>query len=142
MKFILDDGTIISKFKMVNPNQRDPDDELWRKDRATFVAGKVVLSRKPKPEELGANMVLDVVLKLPKLTRANADALALIYSKQIAVLGNAKNNTLADVTKVSLSPSFAQKYSNELQKAVMANNASNEIDEMQRDDFSGIGGIW
>lgn len=142
VKFILDDGTVISKFKLVNPNQRQVDDDYSRPDRATFVGRNIVLSRSPRPEEVGAKVILDVVQYFPKLTRSNADALALIYSKQIAVLGVAKNNTLSDVTKVSLSPSFAQKYDNELEKAKQANEASNEIDEMRRDDFSYIGGVW
>lgn len=142
LKFILDDGTIISKFKMVDPNQRQVDDELWRKDRATFSGRNVVLSRAPTDEEVGAQMVLDVVQYFPDLTRTDSSVLDLIYSQQIAVLGVAKNNTLADLTKVSLSPSFAQKYSNELNKALNINNASNEIDDFGGDDYGNIGGVW
>lgn len=141
LKFIID-GTVISRFKMVDPNQRVVDDELARPDRATFVGRNVVLSRAPTDEEVGAEIVLDVVQYFPKLTRTDDTALELIYSKNLAVLGIAKNNTLADVTKVSLSPSFAQKYNNELNKAVMINNSTNEVDMMRRDDFSSIGGIW
>lgn len=141
LKFIID-GTVISRFKMVDPNQRVVDDELARPDRATFVGRNVVLSRAPTDEEVGAEIVLDVVQYFPKLTRTDDTALELIYSKNLAVLGIAKNNTLADVTKVSLSPSFAQKYNNELNKAVIINNSTNEVDMMRRDDFSSIGGIW
>jgi hypothetical protein len=141
LKFVVD-GTVISRFKMVDPNQRVVDDELSRPDRATFVGRNIVLSRVPTAEEVGAEIVLDVVQYFPKLTRTDDTSLELIYSKNLAVLGIAKNNTLADVTKVSLSPSFAQKYNNELNKAVMINNSTNEVDMMRRDDFSGIGGIW
>jgi hypothetical protein len=141
LKFVID-GTVISRFKMVDPNQRVVDDELSRPDRATFVGRNIVLSRVPTAEEVGAEIVLDVVQYFPKLTRTDDTSLELIYSKNLAVLGIAKNNTLADVTKVSLSPSFAQKYNNELNKAVMINNSTNEVDMMRRDDFSGIGGIW
>ena len=141
LKFVVD-GTVIAKFKMVDPNQRVVDDELARPDRATFVGRNVVLSRAPTDEEVGAEIVLDVVQYFPKLTRTDDTALELIYSKNLAVLGIAKNNTLADVTKVSLSPSFAQKYNNELNKAVIINNSTNEVDMMRRDDFSSIGGIW
>ena len=141
LKFVVD-GTVISRFKMVDPNQRVVDDELSRPDRATFVGRNVVLSRAPTAEEVGAEMILDVVQYFPKLTRTDDSALELIYSKNLAVLGIAKNNTLADVTKVSLSPSFAQKYNNELNKAVNINNSTNEVDMMRRDDFSSIGGIW
>lgn len=142
LKFI-SDGIVIARFKLVDPNQRVVDDDVFHADRATFVEeSKIVLSRAPTAEEVGASIVLDVVQFFPKLTRTDDTALGLIYSKNLAVLGIAKNNTLSDVTKVSLSPSFAQKYNNELGKAKMANDASNEIDDMRGDDYSHIAGIW
>lgn len=141
VKFVVD-GTTIAKFALVNPNQVNVDDAYSTPDRATFVGRKIVLSRAPTLEEVGADIVLDVVQYFPKLTRTNSEALAVIYNKQIAVLGVAKNTTLSDVTKVSLSPSLAQKYKNELDKAIKANNDSTRIDDMRRDDFSYIGGIY
>lgn len=141
LKFIVD-GTIIARFKMVDPNQRQVDDDWTRPDRATFVGRNIVLSRAPKDTEVGATMVLDVVQYIPDLTRTDDTAISLLPKSQLAVLGVAKNETLADVTKVALSPSFAQKYNNELNKAVAINNATNEVDEMRRDDFSNIGGIF
>lgn len=141
LKFI-SDGIVISRFKLVNPSQVVVDDSYSHPNRATFVGRNIVLSRTPTAEEVGSQIVLDVVGYFPKLTRSDASVLSLIYSKQLMVLGISKNITLADVTKVSLSPSFAQKYKNELDKAVTANNASNEIDEMRRDDYSYIAGIW
>jgi hypothetical protein len=141
LKFV-SDGIVIAKFKMVDPNQRQVDDDLMHPDRATFVGRNIVLSRAPTAAEVGATIVLDVVQYFPKLTRTDDSALTLIYNKNIAVLGVAKNNTLADVTKVSLSPSFAQRYANELNKAITINNQTNEVDEMRRDDYSHIGGIW
>lgn len=142
LKFILADGTVIARFKMVDPSQRQVDDDWEHPDRATFVGRNVVLSRAPRSEEVGAQIVLDVVEFMPDLTRTDDTALDLIYSSQIAVLGVAKNQTLADLTKVSLSPSFAQKYSNELNKALNINNASNETDDMETDNYGNIGGIW
>lgn len=141
LKFVVDD-TVIAKFKMVDPNQRQVDDDLERPNRATFVGRNVVLSRAPRAEEVGAQIVLDVVEFIPDLTRTDDSAIELIYSSQLAVLGMAKNGTLSDLTKVSLSPSFAQKYLNELNKAVNINNSSTEIDDMESEDFSSIGGIW
>lgn len=141
VKFV-SDGIVIAKFQLVNPSQVIVDDDYTRPNRASFVGRNIVLSRPPTAEEVGAEIVLDVVQYFPKLTRSDATALGLIYNRQLAVLGNAKNNTLGDLTKVSLSPSFAQKYLNELQKAIRANNASNVIDEMRRDNFGYIGGIW
>lgn len=147
LKFVLDDGTVIAQFKMVNPNQRQVDDDIERPNRATFIengrggGGQIILSRAPTDEEMGATMVLDVVKMFPKLTRTDGTVLDWIYSDAVATLGIAKNNTLSDVTKVTLSPSFAQKYSNELNKALNINNASTEIDDMRGDDYSHISGI-
>lgn len=142
LKFVLSDGTIIAKFKMVDPNQRQVDDDIDRPDRATFVGRNVVLSRAPRDEEVGAQIILDVVEYIPDLTLTDDSAIDLIANSQLAVLGVAKNNTLSDLTKVSLSPSFAQKYSNELNKALNINNASNEIDTMRGEDYGNIGGVW
>lgn len=150
IKIVLADGTVIARFKLVDPNQRQVDDDLVRPEQATFLpagsigtgGGTIVLSRAPKAEEVGATMVLDVVRMFPRLTRDDDTVLSWIYSKQIATLGISKNITLSDVTKVSLSPSFAQKYNNELNKAMNINNASNEIDDMRGEDYSNIGGIW
>lgn len=141
LKFVID-GTVVAKFKMVDPNQRQVDDELDRPDRATFVGRNIVLSRVPTEAEQGATIILDVVQYFPKLARNDDTALSLIYSKTLASLGVAKNNTLADLTKVSLSPSFAQKYANELGKAIAINNSTNEVDAMRGDNYSHIGGIW
>jgi len=148
LKLVLTDGTVITNFALVDPDQRVVDPDYDRPDRATFISagrnggGKVILSRVPKAEEVGAKIILDVVKRFPKLTISDGTVLDWIYSDQVATLGIAKNQTLADVTKVTLSPSFSQKYTNELNKAMNANSVSTEPDTMQRDDYSGIGGIW
>lgn len=147
LKFV-HDGTVISRFSLVDPDQRKVDYETLRPDRATFLeagrggGGTIILSRPPTAEEVGAKMVLDVVKKFPKLTTVDGTVLNWIYNDQVAVLGISKNQTLADVTKVALSPSFTQRYTNELNKAMNINNASTEVDQMVVDDFSGIGGVF
>lgn len=142
LKFISADDTVIATFKMVDPSQRQVDDAWDKPDRATFVGRNVVLSRPPKDVEVGATIVLDVVEYLPPLARNDDSAIALLPNKQLAVLGVAKNTSLSNVVKISLSPSFAQKYNNELQKAIAQNNLTNEIDDMQRDNYAYINGIW
>lgn len=141
LKFI-SDGIVIATFKIVDPNQRQEDDDLLRPDRAAFVGRNIVLSRVPTAEEVGATIVLDVVKFFPKISTTDVEAIDLLPNKNLAVLGVAKNSTLANVTKVSLSPSFAQKYNNELNKAIAVNNATTEVNSMRGDDYSNIGGIW
>jgi hypothetical protein len=141
LKFV-NDGTVIANFKMVDPSQVVVDDSWGRPDRATFLGRNIVLSRTPKEVEVGSTIVLDVVQWMPPLTRTDDSAIELLPNKQLAVLGVSKNTSLANVVKVSLSPSFLQRYNNELQKAITQNNLTTEIDEIQRDDYSSIGGIW
>ena len=136
------DGIVITKFKLVDPNQRIVDDELERPTRAAFVGRNIVLSRAPTSEEVGAKIVLDVVGYIPDLTRTDDTALDLIANPNLAVLGIAKNSTLADVTKVSLSPSFAQKYNNELNKAIAINNSTNEVDAMRMEGYPSGFEVW
>lgn len=148
LKMVLNDGTVISRFSLVDPDQRKVDYETLRPDRATFLeagrggGGTIILSRPPRAEEVGAKIVLDVVKKFPKLTTLDGTVLNWIYNDQVAVLGISKNQTLSDVTKVALSPSFTQRYTNELNKALNINNASTEVDQMVVDDNSNIGGTW
>ena len=148
LKFVLNDGTVISNFALVDPDQRRVDPDYDRPDRATFISngrgggGTIILSRPPTAAEVGAKIVLDVVKLFPKLTTTDGTVLSWIFSDQVATLGIAKNQTLSDVTKVTLSPSFTQKYTNELNKAMLANAASTEEDDAMMDDFSGIGGIF
>lgn len=142
LKFVSADDTVIAKFKMVDPNQIRVDDAWDHPDRATFIGRNIVLSRAPKEVEVGATIVLDVVEWMPPLARNDDSAIDLLPNKQLAVLGVAKNTSLANVVKVSLSTSFTQKYQNELRKAIAENNLSTEIDEIQRENFGYINGIW
>lgn len=144
VKVINSDGDVISKFKLVDPNQRyndDPDAED-HPDRASFVNRKIVLSRAPNSNEVGCKLILDVVSYHTRLTTSDSSGISQLPSKQLAVLGLAKNMTLSDVTKVSLTESFTQKYDDELQKQITANNDSNEAYDAQRDNFSYVNGIW
>lgn len=141
LKFV-SDGIVIATFKMVDPNQVTVDDGYDTPNRATFIGRNIVLSRAPKETEVGATIVLDVIEWMPDLQRNDDSAIDLLPNKQVAVLGVAKNMSLANVVKVSLSPSFTQKYNNELQKAIAQNNLSTEIDEIQRESYGYINGIW
>lgn len=143
IKFI-NDGTVISYFELVDPNQRinDENRHLPRPDRATFVGSNIVLSRAPKPEELGAEIVLDVVRYHPRLSTTDDEGLDLLPARQLAVLGVAKNMALAKIIKVSLSPTFTEKYSNLLARLIADNNKTNALYDMQGTDFGYIDGIW
>lgn len=140
VKFVKD-GSIITRFPLVDPSQVSPDDH-WRRDRASFLGRKIILSRPPKDTEVTADVVLDVVKYFPKLTRDNADLLDVIPSRQLLILGVAKNQALASITKRALAPTFTQKYADELRKQVEENNNSTELYDAQSSDYGFVRGIW
>lgn len=146
VKVIATDGsTVLASFKLVDPSQRitdDPYPDLYHPDRATFVDGNIVLSRPPTSAELNSTLVLDVVKYHHRLSTSDAAGIPLLPSRQLAVLGVAKNMTLGDVTKVQLSASFAQKYKDELNKQIFQNNLSNEPYDIQRSDYGYITGSF
>lgn len=141
LKFV-SDGAVIARFDLVSPNQINGAMDPYTEDKATFVGRNVVLSRAPHDTEVGAKIVLDVVSFFPKLSENDDDAISLVASRQLAVLGVAKNNTLSNIVKDTLTPSITQKYSNELAKAIAINDATNEANIMRRDSYGYIGGIW
>lgn len=144
-KLIATDGsTVLASFKLVDPSQRvnDDPDIGYHPDRATYINGNIILSRAPNENEVGSTLVLDMMRKHTRLTTSDDTGIDELPSRQLAVLGVAKNQTLSDVTKVALSPSFAQKYKSELDKLKAINEATNEVYDAQFDSFSGITGIW
>lgn len=143
VKVIATDGsTVLARFKLVDPNQRVDDSDYWHSDRATFVNNNIVLSRPLKDTELGSTLILDVVQYHPRLTNTDSSGLDYLPSKQLGVLGLAKNQTLANVTKVALSPSFTQKYKDELDKQIAINNATNEVYDAEFSNYGYINGLW
>ncbi len=144
VKIIAVDGAVLASFKLSDPSQisnTDPD-ELDNPNRATFIGRHVVLSRAPNSTEVGSKLILDVAQYHPRLTTTDDSGLDLLPSRQLAVLGIAKNQTLSLPTKVSLSASFAQKYKNELDKQIALNDATTEAYDLQRDSYGYITGIW
>lgn len=140
VKFVKD-GTIIARFPLVDPSHVTPDDD-WRKDRASFLGRKIILSRPPRDTELTADIVLDVVRYFPKITRDNADLFDVLPSRQLFTLGVAKNQAVASLTKRALAPTFTQKYADELRKQVAENDKSNEAYDAQTSSYGYIRGIW
>lgn len=142
VKFVKD-GIIIARFKLVDNSQVHNDTTYEdNHNRASFLGRNIILSRPPKEEELTAKIVLDVVRYFPKFTREDSDVIPLLPTKQLLVLGVAKNQTLASITKRALAPTFTQKYGDELEKQVRENNKTNEVYDMQGTGYADIGGIW
>lgn len=136
------DGSIISKFEVVEANQitrrrLDPTIE----DRVATVKRKLVFSRQFKDYEIGASVMTDVIEKLTPLSVEDVSVLDQV-PYQLMVLGTAKNSVRPDIVQGGLAPSFIEQYADELDKAIAENNATTSADSAVYDDFSGIGGVY
>lgn len=136
-------GSIISRYETVDANQITRRTVYPITDRVAVVKNKLVFSRPFKDYEIGAEVMADTIETLPRLVLSpiNVDLLDVI-PYQLLVLGTAKNAVLPDIVQGGLTPSFVQKYGDELDKAIAENNASSTADEVVRDDYSSIGGIF
>jgi len=136
------DGTIVSRFEVVEPNQitrrrLDPSIE----DRVATVNRSLVFSRHFKDYEIGATVVTDIIEKLVPLSVADVSVLDKV-PYQLLVLGTAKNSVRPDIVQGGLAPSFIEQYADELDKAIAENNATSTADSAVYEDFSGIGGVY
>lgn len=136
------DGSTIATFRVVNPNQIvDPEDPETR-DRVTLIGRTVVFSRPFREHEVGAEVHVDVVQYIPELSRDDISMIAMVKPKILIILGVAKNATLPDIVQGGISPSLGQKYAEELRKAKERNDATSEVYEIPREDFSQYGGVY
>lgn len=139
------DGTIISRFEVVEPNQITRRANWPTPERVTVVGNKIVFSRSFTTNEIGAKIYADTISRIPPLVQTPVDVAPLDTMTdhyQLLVLGVAKNATLPDIVQGGLSPSFVQKYGDELLKAIAENNVSAVGDEVVTEDLSSIGGIY
>lgn len=136
------DGTIITKFDVVEPNQitrRRIDPVIT--ERVATVRRSLVFSRQFKDYEIGATVMADVIEKLTPLSVDDVSVLDQV-PYQLLVLGTAKNSVRPDIVQGGLAPSFIEQYADELDKAIAENNATTSGDSAVYDDFSDIGGVF
>lgn len=140
---IKQDSSVVSVWDVVDPNQLTRRNNYSDRDqRVTFITQKLVFSRVFNDTEVGGKVCADIINKIPRLATNDTSLFELPISRQLLVLGTAKNNTLPDIVKGGLSPSYAQKYNDELAKAKMENDKSSLANEAVRDDLSGIAGVY
>ena len=136
------DGTIITKFDVVEPNQitrRRLDPAIT--ERVATVKRSLVFSRQFKDYEIGATVISDVIEKLTPLSVDDVSVLSQV-PYQLLVLGPAKNSVRPDIVQGGLAPSFIEQYADELDKAIAENNATTTADSAVYEDFSDIGGVY
>lgn len=142
--FILQDGSVISTWDVVDPNQITKRGTYMapREQRVTYVNQKVVFSRPLNSTEVGGTAHADIMNSFPRLKNDDTTLFNLPLPRQLLVLGAAKNASLPDIVQGGLSPSYAQKYANLLDGAKAANGQTSVADEAGYEDYSGIGGVW
>ena len=138
---ILQDGSIVSTWHVVDADHITEDTGYYE-NRVTTVGDSMVFSRALTDVELGGTVQGDVIINIPELATNDIQLLDLFRPLQLLKLGIAKDATLPDIVQGGLSPSFAEKYNDLLERAVMENNAGSSAGTAQTDDLSYIGGIW
>ena len=136
------DGSIITKFGVVEPNQitrRRVDPSI--EDRVATVKRSLAFSRTFKDFEIGATVMADTIEDLPELSVSDVELLDMV-PYQLLVLGTAKNSVRPDIVQGGLAPSFIEQYADELDKAIANNNATTSGDSIVYEDLSGIGGVY
>lgn len=142
---IQQDGSTVSSWEVVNPKNLARPSVSGGLERVTVVNGTLMFSRDLNDGETSGSVLADVITPLPRLSTTDVELLDIFEENRLTELlklGIAKNATLPDIVQGGLSPSFAQKYKDALDRAIMKNDQSSVADTAQRDDFSGIGGIY
>ena len=138
---IRQDGSVVSTFKVVNPNNLADPTDYSTDDRVILANGSLIFSRPLTSAEAGGDITGDVIYRLPQLTKTDPTLLDTVIPAQLLVLGVVKNRVLPDQVQGSTTPSFTQKYAALLDQCKAENNATSAVFAQQGDNLSFIGGV-
>lgn len=145
---ILQDGTAVSNWVVVAPNQISNGTNRVTQDMCARVGSNIVFSRQFNSTEQGGTIVGDVTTPIPRLvfgtTSHAADdsqAIATILPRELFVLGIAKNASLPDIVQGKLSPNLAQKFNDLLTNSIARSTVSALADLAEYEDLSFISGV-
>lgn len=147
------DDTVVSQWLVVQPKQLNNKSGIVQSDKCAVVGGNIQFSRAFNADENGGAITGDIVSKLPRIsfslggdgftvTPQNIKILTTVRPKALLQLGVAKNATLPDIVQGGLSPSYVQKYNDLLSGALARSNATSEAQTAERDDYSGVRGVY
>lgn len=138
---ILQDGTSVSNWAVVSPDQVTNYPYRTTEDTCTLVGSTIVFSRTFRDYEDGGTIVGDITTSFPRLSTTNVKLLSIVKPTTLLTLGVAKNYSLPDIVQGPLSPSYAQKYADLLSNAILRNGAGAVAATVQTDDYSDVAGI-
>lgn len=140
--YLQHDGTTISTFLVVDPNNVSNPSEVVKEDRVTFIDGKFIFSRPFTDEELGADVYGDYMISAPLITDDDESAIGMIKPYKMLTLGIAKDVSLPDLVQGGISPNIEQRYLKVLEEAKRQNALSSAAEDAALDSYGGIGGIY
>lgn len=139
---IVSDGAVIATFDVVDASRITSRRDQSTSDSVTVLNNTLIFSRAFTDGELTATIVADVITSIPRLTTTDATAIDTVKPYKLMVLGTAKDATLPDIIAGGLSPSFVQRYADLLTNAKASNDVSSTADELVKEDYGSVGGIY
>ncbi len=151
MLTIQQDGVIVSKYTLVDPDQIQSDPRQYAfgsptdysgPDYAMVDNGVLTLSRIAKDFEVGGTIVADTMQWIPQLTLTDATLLTTVTPPKLLVLGVSKDQLPPDLVRGGLADLIETRYEKLLADAIKDNGGSSLDDESMPDDLSFIGGVY
>jgi hypothetical protein len=151
MLTIQQDGVVVSKWTLVDPDQIQSDPRFTLNstpadyigpDYAMVDQGVLTLSRLPKDYEVGGIIVADTIAWIPQLTLTDSTLLTTITPPKLVVLGVSKDQLPPDLVRGGLADLIETRYTKLLADAIQDNGGTSMDDESMPDDLSFIGGNY
>jgi hypothetical protein len=151
MLTIQQDGVVVSKWTIVDPDQIQSDPRYTLVNSATGYPGPdycmvdngvLTLSRQPKDYEIGGTLVADTIAWIPQLTMTDSTLLQTVTPPKLLILGVAKDQLPPDLVRGGLASLIETRFDKLLASAISDNGGTSMDDESMPDDLSDIGGVY
>jgi hypothetical protein len=151
MMTIQQDGVVVSKWTIVDPDQIQADPRLSNNinsvgytgpDYCMFDNGVLTLSRLPKDYELNGTIVADTIAWIPQLALNDSTLLQTVTPPKLLILGVAKDQLPPDLVRGGLASLIETRYEKLLAAAIADNGGTSMDDDSMPDDLSYVGGVY
>lgn len=151
MLTIQQDGVVVSKWTIVDPDQIQSDprytlnstpSDYIGPDYCMVDNGVLTLSRLPKDYEVGGTIVADTIAWIPQLTMTDSTLLQLVTPPKLMVLGISKDQLPPDLVRGGLADLIETRFNKLLASAIQDNGGTSMDDQSMPDDLSFVGGNY
>jgi len=139
---IQQDGVIVSKWTLVDPDQIYDANYAYNPQHAMIMNGTLVLSRAPYDYEVGGTIVADTISWLPDLTLSDSSLLSIVKPQKLLVLGVSKDSLPPDLVRGGTANLIETRYEKLLRDAIIDNGGSSFDDDQAADDLGYITGVY